>query len=78
MVIVAIDKTLFPITVRFDDQSEQVVDGVSELVAVLEWFDSAASDGSITIADRQGRPVSVLIEALELKRLETADSLGSS
>jgi hypothetical protein len=64
-----VDVSGFPLTIGFDDRTE-VVETLEELAAALAWFDSKASDGSVCVIGNDGRPVSVLIEALEVLRLE--------
>ncbi len=63
---------VFPVTVYFDDGTTWVLDTSEKLGWTLEWFDS--NDGNdIRVVDAHGRPVSVKVEALEIKRLKVQD-----
>lgn len=66
----------FPLTVRFEDGSEEIYADVKELERELEYFDSEKSP-QCYVRDASGRPVRLTVEALELLVLEVSPSSTS-
>ena len=59
----------FPIFVLFDDGDIWILEAADEVAASLEWLDTDHADGTIRVFDWEGRPVSLAVEGLEIKRL---------
>lgn len=62
----------FPLKAIFDDGDVWILETPEEVAQNLEWFDSEDGDTSVVVIDARERPVSVKVEALEIKRLELA------
>ena len=65
----------YPLTVRFDDGTSEVLDTPVEVAGTLEWFDTddpsdTLTDTHGTVIDAQGRPVRLKVEALEIVTCE--------
>ena len=56
----------FPVTVKFDDGEEWVLNDVEEVESSLVWFDSEDAEEEATVFDRFGRLVRLKVEALQL------------
>ena len=61
---------MFPLLVLSIDNDDWLLRTPEEVANNLEWFDSEDGDESVVVVDWEGRPVSVKVEALEIKRLE--------
>ena len=60
----------WPIHVRYIDGDEVILETPEEVESRLEWFDSEDGDSTATVSDDEGRPVHLVVEALELKMCE--------
>lgn len=69
----------YPLTVRFDDGTQEVLNTPEEVAGTLEWFDTDDSTDTLTdthgtVTDACGRRVRLKVEALTIQRLEVDDA----
>ncbi len=69
----------YPLTVRFDDGTVEVLATPAEVAGTLEWFDTddptdTRTDTHGTVLDAQGRGVRLKVEQLEIVTCEVIDS----
>lgn len=65
------DKPVFPIKVFFkEDGDEWILDNEDEIASSLEWFNSEDPEENTIVTDKNGNPVKLVIEKLEIKQLE--------
>ena len=65
------DEPTFPIKVVFlEDGEEWIHENEQELANNLEWFNSEDPEDQALVTDKQGRAVTLVIEALQIKQLE--------
>jgi hypothetical protein len=67
-------KPEFPLHVRFVDGKERILETIEEVETSLEWFDSDDDDNSAIVFDRQGRPVRLKVEALQVITCELIEN----
>ena len=60
----------YPITVRFDDGEEWVLQNEAELASSLEWFDSEDPTQEAAALDAAGNKICVVVRAHKLLKLE--------
>ena len=71
-----VDRPFFPLTVRWlpEDEEEEgeheIFDSIASIACNLEWFDSKELESEATVHDRMGRPVRLLVKALDVVRCE--------
>jgi len=64
-------KPVFPLTVLFEEDGESwVMEDKADLENNLPWLDSGDKDEEATVTDARGRSVVLIVENLELKKLE--------
>jgi hypothetical protein len=73
----------YPLTVRFEDGTSEVLDTPVEVAGTLEWFDTddpsdTMTDTHGTVIDARGRPVRLKVEALEIVTCELLESAEPS
>ena len=65
----------FPIRVRFlDDGDLWELDDEVEAATSLEWIDSEDPEERVVVTDRRGRRVVLVVEKLEIRVCELADT----
>lgn len=65
------DKVLFPLTVRWLDEDEaEILHSIHSVACQLEYFDSEELKSEATVNDRMGRPVRLLVKALDVNKCE--------
>ena len=69
----------YPLTVRFDDGTIEVLNTPEEVAGTLEWFDTDDPTDTITdthgaVTDAQGRAVRLKVVRLEIVTCEVDDS----
>ena len=68
----------FPLTVRFSDGEECVLESRSDVECELEWMRSDDPDDPFEVRDAEGRPVRLVVEALQIQVLELLEPDGAS
>ena len=60
----------WPIHVRYIDGDDLILETPEEVETSLEWFDSEDGDTTAAVSDDEGRPVHLVVEALQIKICE--------
>jgi hypothetical protein len=62
------DKPTFPLTITWHEDAEhESFKNEIDAAVTLEWFDSRDPDSQVSVADSAGRPVTLVVEQLEVK-----------
>ena len=66
--LMSTEKPVFPISVTWHEDAEtESFKNEIDAACTLEWFDSRDKDCPVSVADSQGRPVTLLVEQSEVK-----------
>jgi len=62
------EKPEFPIKVTWHEDAEhEFFKNEIDAACTLEWFDSRDKDAAVSVVDNQGKPVTLVVEQLEVK-----------